>query len=372
MNKKKIKKVREKGESTRKLKFPGFGPRLSLREQALFAKRLSLLIKAGVPLLEALNILKRSVASKANKKMLESIAHDVSNGQYLSKSMSKYKKVFGDFAINIIRVGETSGTLGDNLKYLAEELDKARELKGKVVGALIYPAVILVASLAVSALLTLFLFPKLLPIFQSLHANLPFSTRALIWLSSFLSNYGLWVIIGFIVFVIGFIFSLRNEKFRYFWHAALLKLPVLGTLFKNYHLTSMCRTLGLLLKGQVKVLEATAVTSETSTNLVYRRELANLQNAITKGSAIAKHLEHHPKLFPPMFTEMIAIGEATGNLSETLIYLGEISEQELDETTKRLSSVIEPAMMIVMGLLVGFVAISIITPIYEVTQHLNP
>ncbi|MDO8522785.1 MAG: type II secretion system F family protein, partial [bacterium] len=353
MNKKKAPKSEGKGARSDKFKFQGFGPRLSLRDQALFAKRLSLLIKADVPLLEAINILKRSITNPANKKMMESIAHDVANGQYLSKSMFKYKKVFGDFAVNIIRVGETSGTLADNLKYLSEEIDKSRELKGKVVGALIYPAIILVAALAISGLLTLFLFPKLLPIFQSLHANLPFTTRALIWLSTFLLHYGLWVIFGLSFLVAGFIFALSYENIRYYWDALILKLPVIGSLFKNYHLTSMCRTLGLLLRGGVRVLEATAVASETATNLIYRRELDNLQKDVSKGLTIARHLEHRPKLFPPMFTEMIAIGEATGNLSDTLVYLAEISEQELDETAKRFSSIIEPAMMIVMGLLVG-------------------
>lgn len=354
-----------------KLSVYKFNVRLSLQEQALFAKRLSLLSKAGVPILESINILKKQTRG-AKRKMFESIAHDTASGQFLHKSLGKFRRVFGDFAINIIKVGETSGTLSDNLKYLAEEIDKKRELRGKVIGALVYPIVILISAFAVTGLLTLYLFPKLLPVFQSLRVDLPFTTRALLAFSNFLVHYGLWVIVGIIAAIISIIVGLRFKPVRFFFHRVSLRLPIIGPLFRYYHLTNMCRTLGLLLKGSVRVLEAVTVAADTSTNLLYNRELHNLHRAITKGSNIAKHLEYHPRLFPILLTEMVSIGETTGNLSDTLIYLAQIYEQELDEQTKRLSSVIEPAMMIGMGLLVGFVAISIITPIYEVTQHLNP
>lgn len=351
--------------------FSGFGAGLSLRDQALFAKRLSLLAKAGVPILTAVNIIKKQTKG-ANRRMFEAIAHDIANGQFLHKTLGKFKRVFGEFAINIIKVGETSGTLSDNLRYLAEELDKKRELRGKIIGALVYPLVILIASFGIAGLLTLYLFPKLLPVFQSLRVDLPFTTRALIAVSSFLQNYGVWVLVGLILLVIGIIVGLWFKPIRYAFNYLSLKIPIFGPMIRYYHLTNMCRTLGLLLRGQVRVLEAVEVASETSSNLLYVKELANLRHAITRGSNISKHLEKNPKLFPAMLTDMVAVGETTGNLSDTLTYLAQIYEQELDEQTKRLSGLIEPAMMISMGLLVGFIAISIITPIYAVTQHLTP
>ncbi len=196
--------------------------------------------------------------------------------------------------------------------------------------------------------------------------------RVLIAASNFLVHEWLLVVIGFAVAAAAFAAALRCTAIRFFFDRLLLRVPVAGSLFKNYHLTNMCRTLGLLLKGHVRVIESITVATEVSTNLLYQQELNNLRHAVTKGSNMAKYLEKKPRLFPPMLTEMIAIGEATGNLSETLLYVAHMYEQELDEQTKRLSSVIEPAMMILMGLLVGFIAISIITPIYEVTQHLQP
>lgn len=349
-----------------------FRARLSLQEQALFAKRLSLLSKAGVPLLESIAILERHATSKANRKMFQHISHDLSNGQFLSKSLSRFKKVFGEFAINIIHVGETSGTLSDNLKYLADEIDKRRRLRQKLIGALVYPAVIMVAAFSVSGLMTVYLFPKLLPVFKSLHVELPFMTRALIIISDFLLSYWLFLGIGIVILTVAFTFLMRVWRFRFQMNRLVLRLPIVGMLFKSYHLINMCRTLGILFKSQVNILEAVTVASDTTPNLVYRRELQHLHRAVTKGGTISKHFEKHPQLFPGMLTQMIAIGETTGNLSDTLIYLAEIYEQEFDEQTSRLSSIIEPAMMILMGLLVGFIAVSIITPIYEVTQHLNP
>lgn len=352
--------------------FPGlFSARLSLQEQSLFARRLSLLSKSGVPLFESVNILKRQTKG-ANRKMFDRISHDLSQGQYLSKALMRYRKVFGNFAINIIQVGETSGTIAENLKYLAEELDKKRELRGKVTSALVYPVIIALASLGICGFLTIYLFPKLMPIFLSLNVKLPLATRILIWVSRFLINYGWWLILGLILFIIAFIVAHKYYRFRFFVDRMILRIPFMGGVIQYYHLSNLTRTMGLLLKGQLRVIEAIEVARDTTASLPYAKELDHLKIAITKGSSIARHLEKEPKLFPSMLTEMVSVGETTGNLSETLVYLAQIYEQELAEKTKQLSSVIEPAMMIVMGVLVGFIAISIITPIYEVTQHLAP
>lgn len=355
-----------------KLSFSLLRPRLSLREQALFAKRLSLLIKAGVPLLKSLTILSRQTKSRANKKMFARITRDIENGQYLAKSLGSFKKTFGEFAINIIRVGETSGTLSENLKYLADELDKKRRLRQKVIGALVYPAVIMIAALAVSALMTVFLFPKLLPIFKSLNVPLPLMTRIMLFLSDFLTHYWWLIILALVLFAILFTLLMRIQRFRFVVHRITLSMPIIGSLFKDYYLVNMCRTLGILIKSSVHILEATTIAADTSTNLAYRKELQELHRSINKGSNVAKHFQKNQRLFPNIMAQMIEIGENTGNLSDTFLYLADMYEEDLDEQTKRLSSVIEPVMMIGMGLLVGFIAISIITPIYEVTQHLNP
>jgi len=356
-----------------KTQFSLFRPRLSLKEQAVFVKRLSLLVKAGVPLLESMTMLEEQSTSTANKKMFGEIRHDIANGLSLFKSLGRFPKVFGEFTTNIIRVGETSGTLYTNLKYLSDEIEKKRQLRQKVVGALVYPIIIIIAAVSISALMTVFLFPKLMPIFQSLNVPLPFTTRVLLYISFVLINYWFFIIIGIIVLIVIFFVLTRTSKpFRYAMHSICLKLPIVGVMLKHYYLTNICRVSGTLFKSQVRVLEAIDVTAETTANLVYRDRLLKLRLSITKGGKISSYFQKHPKLFPSMLSNMVAVGEKTGSLSDTLMYLGEIHESELDEQTKRLSSIIEPVLMIGVGLMVGFIAISIITPIYEVTQHLNP
>lgn len=348
-------------------------PRMSLKEQAVFLKRLSLLVKGGVRLFEAIAMLEDQVKSSANRKMFENIRHDIANGQFLHKSLRRYPKVFGEFTINIIRVGETAGTLSQNLEYLAIEMEKKRQLRQKMIGALVYPLVIVMAALAISALMVVFLFPKLLPIFQSLNVPLPLSTKILLFISHVLINYWFYLLLGIVIFVVGFILLMRlNRPFRYAMHRLSLKLPIVGGMLLHYHLTNICRIMGTLLRSQVHVLESIEVTAETTTNLIYRNRLEKLEQSVKKGGKISSFFLKHPKLFPVMLANMIAVGEKTGGLSDTLTYLGEMHESELDEQTKRLSSVIEPVLMIGVGIMVGFIAVSIITPIYEVTQHLNP
>ncbi len=353
-------------------RMPSFGFRFNLRDQALFARRLSLLVRAGVPILESLNILKKQARSKSVGRMFDHIIKDVANGRDLSRSLGRFRKVFGEFALNIIKVGETSGTLPENLVYLGTEIDKERELKRKVVGAMIYPILIVIMTFAVTALLTVYLFPKLLPIFQSLKVDLPWTTRLLLWISNFLINYGIFVLVGLVVATIGYFLLLRLKPVRLVVHKILIRVPLIGSFFQDYQLTSICRTLGLLLKGSMTVLEAIRITGDTTTNLGYREELKAIHRIVGKGGTISTHMERKPKLFPPLVSQMIAIGEKTGNLAETFVYVAEIYEQDLDEKTKRLQTVIEPLLMIFMGLIVGFVAVSIITPIYDITQHLTP
>lgn len=355
-----------------KRSYSPFRPKLSMQEQALFAKRLALLVKAGIPLLKSITIMKNQASTAANKAMFHSIADDIENGQFLAKSLGNFKKVFGDFAINVIRVGESSGTLAENLKYLSDEIEKKRKLRQKVIGAMVYPLVIMVAAFSISALMTVYLFPKLLPVFKSLNVELPLMTRGLLFMSDFLINHWFLLLVSIGAFVVAFIFLMRGEGFRFIVHKMILKMPLVGSLFTNYHLTNMCRTLGMLAKSQVRVLEAITITSDTSTSLVYRKQLKDLHLSVTRGGSLAKFFEKDTKLFPTMLSQMVAVGETTGNLSETLLYLAEMYESELDDQTKRLSSIVEPAMMLFMGLLVGIIAVSIITPIYEVTQHLSP
>jgi type II secretory pathway component PulF len=347
--------------------------RFSAKEQTLFAKRMAFLIKAGVPIVECLTLIRSQTKSKGKGKVYDAVIADVSSGQHLATSLGKFNRLFGDFAVNLIRVGENSGGLSQNLAYLADELQKKQVLQRKVIGALVYPIFITVATLGVTAMLTAYIFPKLMPIFTSLHVELPLTTRILIWTSSYLRDWGFLTLLG--VILVGMALAyIRNksEPFRMFCDRVLLGVPFAGSITRASNLTNFCRTVGLLLKSGIRVTNALEVTAESTKNRVYRKACAEIAAQVVRGEPISKGLAAYPHLYPDILTHMIAVGERTGNLSNTLTYLGELYESEVDELTKTLSSSIEPVLMIVMGLLVGTIAVSVITPIYDITQHLNP
>lgn len=347
--------------------------RLSTRDQAFFAKRLAFLISAGVPLLESLHMIREQSTSRRYSWILDGVIRDVSNGQSLSKSLARQKNIFGDFAINIIAVGEATGSLSENLGYLADELKKRLELKKKVLGALIYPVFITIATLGITTLLTVYIFPKIMPIFVSLNVDLPLTTRFVLFASNFLRHWGLLLIFLIVAgFVAISIVLKRSKRVRFRFDQAVLKSPFLGGMIQNYNLANISRTLSLLLRGGMTLSDALPITARSTANLVYKKEFDKLAQVVEKGEKISSHLRKYKKLFPDILAQIVSVGERSGNLAETLVYLSELYESEVDESTKNLSSLIEPVLMIFMGLVVGFLAVSVITPIYGITQHLSP
>ena len=346
--------------------------RVTAQDQIMFAKRMAILTKSGVPLLDALKILEKQATSKSMKRVFATCIEDILNGSSLAVSLSKYRKYFGDFAVNLIEIGEYSGTLQENLTYLAEELKKAQMLRRKIVSALVYPIFIVCATIGISSMLTVYIFPKILPIFKSVNTTLPFSTRALIFISDLFLHSGLLILGAVAGLIVAWVMLLRIQKFRYYSDKMLLSVPIFGNISQSYHLANLCRTLGLLLKSGVSIVTATNITSSTTKNLVYKDEIKQLAESITMGRKVSQHMIASKKLFPAMVTQMVTVGETTGNLSESLLYLAEIYEGEVDEMTKNLSSILEPVLMVFMGIIVGFIAVSIITPIYGITQNLHP
>ena len=347
--------------------------RSSLKEQTLFAKRMSFLVKAGVPLVESLSLIRAQTKSKQKCKVLEKVIEDVNNGQYLAASLRKHRHMFNDFAVNIIRVGEESGILSQNLAYLADELKKKDDLRRKVVGAMLYPLVITLATFGITGLLTVYIFPKILPIFSSLNVVLPLSTRILIAVSNFLSAYGILSIFVSVLIGIGFaVLKFKSEKIQLYFDKFILALPLFGNIVRSYNLSNFCRTLGLLIKSGVQISNSLVMIAETTTNRAYRTAFASITESVLRGEPMSRELSKDTKLFPDIVTHMIMVGESTGTLALTLSYLSEMYEGEVEDATKNLSTAIEPILMVVMGCLVGFLAVSIITPIYEITQNLHP
>ncbi len=346
--------------------------RFGNKEQVMFSKRLAMILRSGVPVVDALSMLNDAHNSRSAAFIFARIIEDVSRGEKLSSSLSTFGSTFGAFTVHIVQVGEVSGTLHQNLEYLSEELKKKEILKKRVIGALIYPAVIVCATVGISMVLTMYIFPKIIPIFQSFKHTIPLTTRILIAASGFLIRYGWFLLIGLIAFSITFFFLLRNDRIHRILEQFVFRTPIFGKLSCYYNLANITRMTSILLKGDMRFVHALEIVAGSTSNMLYGDELKKAAAHVMRGRTLSTYLRASPKLFPPLCTQMISAGEGTGNLPESLMYLSEMYEEELNDLIRNLTTLLEPILMVVMGVIVGFIAISIITPIYGITQNLTP
>lgn len=347
--------------------------KFSLKDEISFSKRLSFLCRAHIPLSEALLIIAEQTSSKSHKKLLQFIHARVTEGATLSQSIQESLCSFSSFGLNLIEVGESSGTLSTNLDYLAEELHKRGQLKKKIIGAFIYPAIVCTATIGITLFLIIYLFPKITPVFLSLHVKLPLSTRIVMSLSNSLRYHGLLIIaIMFVLMTISITFFKRSDKLKKIYDSVTIRIPILGNISKNNNLANLTRTLSILLESHATITEALPIVAHTFQNSLYKEACLNALKNMESGMTLASHFLTRPNLFPRTFCHIIAVGERGGNLSESLLYLSKLYEDEIQNTTKTISDLVEPLLMVTMGLAVGFIAISIITPIYGITQNLHP
>ena len=329
-----------------------------------------MVLRSGVAVREGLLMLDVG-GSRSSAFILDCIIRDISRGTSLASALSSFEQLVGAFTINIVKVGEASGTLPGNLAYLAEELKKRDALRKKVLGALVYPAVIVLATVGISLVLTVYIFPKILPIFQGFKQQLPFSTRVLITLSDILVHDGIVLLIALIMTGIGAVFLLRVPRVRRAADRMILALPIFGRLSRAYNLANITRTVSLLMNGDVRVLQALEIISKSIGNTMYRDDIVYIAEAVRHGKKVSISMRECSSRFPPLCAQMIAVGEETGDLAGSLMYISDMYEEDINELTKNLATLIEPVLMIVMGVIVGFIAISIITPIYGITQNLS-
>ena len=342
--------------------------RVSFLEKLLFTKHLSIMLKSGIPISEAISTIEEQTASPAFKNVLQGLVKEIQNGQSLATALTKYPKTFDALYINLIKIGEESGSLETNLEYLAGQLKKDYDFKKKVQGAMLYPLIIFVATGLVGGFTSLFVLPKLVDLFASLNVKLPLSTQILIFFALAMKNYGIFIIAGVIGLIFGLTALLRQPKIKPHYHRFLLSLPILGIYLQNIELTSFCRNLGLMLKSGLPINQALETQANATSNLVYKSYTEKLKIAIDKGKNMESELSAPSyKYIPKIMAKMIGVGEKTGKLEDSLLYLGDFFEDEVDSTTKNLANILEPILLLGIGLVVGFVAISIISPIYELT-----
>lgn len=334
----------------------------------MFTKHFEVMVKSGIPLADAVATLKDQTKNNAFKKVLEGVLADVNNGQTLNKAFSLYPKVFDSLYLSLIEIGEKSGKLEENLAYLSEHMTKSYEFKKKVQGAMIYPALVLISTFVIGLVLSFFVLPKLVDLFSSLDVTLPLSTKILLFAANSMKNYGLFIGIGIAIVAAFLTYLLRLSNIRPKWHAFLLSIPVFGTLMQNIELSSICRNLGVMLKSGLPITTTLEAEHKATDNLVYKEYLAQVLKSVDKGKSIEDTLSVKDYKFIPQFmVKMIGVGEKTGKLEDTFVYLGDFFEEEVDNTTKNLANIIEPILLIIIGMVVAFVALAIISPIYQLT-----
>ncbi|PIT92088.1 MAG: hypothetical protein COU08_04525 [Candidatus Harrisonbacteria bacterium CG10_big_fil_rev_8_21_14_0_10_42_17] len=341
---------------------------VSLQEKILFSKHMAIAIKSGMSLIDSIRLIEKQTKSKSLKKILNDVSENLTRGVFLSTVLEKYENVFGNLFINIIKIAEASGTLPENLNYLASELKKKHDLRKKIRGAMVYPIIILIMTIIIVTVMVLFVFPKIFPLFESLDVELPLTTKLLLAFSNFIRDYGFWAAGGVVVFVIGVRTLFRVKSVRYVYHRFLIGVPLFHRAVIAFNMANMTRTMALLLRSGVHIVDATKISANSLTNLVYQRELNEAADQIRQGIYFSKHLSEKPRIFPQIAANMIAIGENTGNLTDNLFYLAEFYEADLDDFVKNLSSILEPILLLFMGVIVGFIALSFITPLYQITK----
>ncbi len=344
---------------------------LPSREKIIFVKHLAVMLDAGIPLREALDVLHEQLMQQSLRYILAATIVDMENGLSLHTTLEKFPKLFDAFFTNAISVGEASGTLPNALRYLATQLEKTEELRGKIRAALFYPAIVLIGALGIGVYLSFYLLPKLLPIFISLRVTLPPTTRALLTSSRWLQHHWLVLLIGIVAAITTLILLSRIRRIRIIEQRVLLAFPILGTLVSNIETARFARVFGTLLHSGVKIVPALTMTAASLENLVYRNAFHAIAAAVERGETVGSVLKLHGRLFSRTTISMIGVGERTGKLPESLVALAEFTEREVDNSTRNLSTLIEPLTLILVGLLVGFIAISIITPIYQLTEGIK-
>jgi len=338
---------------------------ISVAEKMLFSRNLAVMLSAGLPISRALTALSRQTRNKKFKKVIADLEAEIQKGEPLSMAMDQHPEVFSALFAAMVRSGEKSGKLPESLNLISRQLEREMILKRRIKGALMYPMIIFAAMIGVGIVMMIFVVPTLVSVFTELNVELPLSTKIVIFTSSFLVN-NLFLASLTVFAVIVFVFwALRAKRGKRLLDAVFLRLPFFSSLVKKINSSRTTRTLSSLIGAGVDIIEAFDVTKSVVGNHYYQEVLEKAKAEIQKGQPIAQVFLAAENLYPPLVGEMVAVGEETGELSNMLLRLADFYEEEVGETTKNLTTIIEPILMIFIGAVVGFFAVSMIQPMYS-------
>lgn len=340
-----------------------------LKEKLFFVQHLGLMVKTGISISAALKTLASQTKHAHFKMVLTEVAEKVEKGISLSQAMSSHKKVFGELFINMVEAGELSGKLESVLHEIFLQIKKEHKLLSKVKGALTYPIVILTAMVGIGLFLFIKIIPKMLEMFKEMNATLPLPTRILIAVSDAITEHGLIALMIFIVFVVGFVKMIKTPKGKWYFQLILLNTPVFGEIIKKINLARFARNISSLLKTDIMIIKSFQITASVLGNVHYRAALEDMAAHIKGGGRLNDAIVKYPKLFPPVVAQMVAIGEDTGELDTILIELAEFYEDEIDQVMEALPSLIEPILILCLGLGLGGIAVAILLPMFSLSSQ---
>lgn len=342
--------------------------RVPFVQKMLFVHHLQIMIKAGLSIVAALKILSEEIDNKKLKKIVGAVKADVEKGRQLSEVLVGYPKIFPSIYVSMIAAGEAGGTMETALNQVYEQMKKNHELTSRIRGALIYPAVVFIAMVGIAIEVVVFILPKIMVMFEEFDAQLPLSTRILIFITKSVQHYGIFMAIGAVALIILVAWLLKKPTIKTKAHAFYLKLPIFGAVIKKINLARFTLTLSSLLQSSIPIIDATKITSDVMGNVTYRFALIQVSEALKKGESLSVILTRYPKIFPPMVTEMIMVGEESGQVETMLSELAQYFAGEVDTTMRNFSTIIEPVIILILGLAVAGIAVAVIMPMYSLAQ----
>jgi len=339
-------------------------------DKILFAKNIGSMIESGLSMSRALSVIKRQTRNLKFKEVISAIEKDISSGKNFAEALSEHPKVFSKIFTAMARAGEESGQLTGALKVVGDQMERSHTLKKKIKGAMMYPSVIMVAMIIIGVLMLIYVVPSLTATFKDLDTDLPGSTKFIIFVSDSLKNNTFLVLGGTLALVLGTIFGLRTERGKKILNTGVLYVPVISNLVKESNSATTARTLSSLLSSGVEVTQALEITTDVIQNHHYKAILNEAKKAIQQGKPLSEVFIRNERLYPIFVGEMVSVGEETGRLSTMLENVAKYYEEDVSQKTKDLSTIVEPVLMIVVGAAVGFFAMSMITPMYSLSNSI--
>lgn len=346
-----------------------FTNRVSLRDKSFFARQVATMTEAGLTLAQSLRLLIRQGKKSRLQSIIISVLNDIQDGFSFSNALAKFPDVFDAVFINIVRSGEATGKLELVLKELADNMEKEVSVRSKIRGALIYPTFILVVMLVIGLIMTTQVIPQLKDVFASTGQALPVSTNILIGLSDLILAYWYFMLAGLVLIIIGLRMYLRSESGSWAWSRLALRLPIVGVIVQEAAMARFSRTLGTLLNSGVPMLEALRLLKETLSNKLHQQAITQVASEVEKGVAMSSPI-NKSTLFPPIVGQMVAVGEQTGKMDEVMIKLAQYYESELDTRVASLATLIEPIVIVMLGLGVAWLVQAILLPIYQISTSI--